>query len=268
MNIQNNSAAPSGVAPVVVSISAISSRYLAHRVGVAHHNAMTCINSAAERCGRPDLVEARTGMASNAQAQTYAMVGAEIVAELARGAAMAGRHETAQVYRDVFAEMVAGEVLHIDRVTLPSGAAVPPTNPSNAEKREQKRARMRALAGIPPEVSSLHGRVGLDHRAVANFIGSATHGVLRSVANLIARRPELLGEVIFGTLIEFKSARGNSATIRTPGYFLTAEAIDALADQFGLCTNERGRAKTVLLRELAAHLRAASGSTLAQAVAE
>lgn len=257
MNIQTNSAAPSGAVPVVVSISAISSRYLAHRVGVAHFNVMTCVNSAAERLDRPDLVETRTGMASNAQTQTYAMVGAEIVAELARGAAMVGRNETAQVYRDVFAEMAAGEVLHIDRVTLPSGVAVPPTNPSSAEQREQKRARMRALAGIPPEVSSLHGRVGLDHRALANFIGSQTNNTLKSCATLISRRPELFGEAILPTLIEFNAARGNSSTIRTPGYFLTAEAVDALVDQFGLCTNERGRAKTVLLRELAGHLRAA-----------
>ena len=257
MNLQTNSAAPSGVAPVVVSISAISSRYLAHRAGVSHANARTCVNSAAERLGRPDLVETRTGMASNAQTQTYAMVGAEIVAEMARGAAMAGRHETAQIYRDVFAEMVAGEVLHIDRVTLPSGVAVPPTNPSCAEQREVARARMQALAGIPPEVSSLHGRVGLDHRAVANFIGSKTVHVLRSVANLIARRPELLGEAIFGTLIEFKAGRAHTAVRNTPGYFLTAGAVDALADQFGLCANERGRAKTALLRELVGHLRAA-----------
>ena len=256
MNIQTNSAAPSGAVPVVVSISAISSRYLAHRVGVAHFNVMTCVNSAAERLGRLDLVETRTGMASNAQAQTYAMVGAEIVAEMARGAAMAGRHETAQVYRDVFAEMAAGEVLRIDRATLPSGVAVPPTNPSNAEQREQKRARMRALAGIPPEVSSLRGRAGLDHRAVANFIGSQTAHTLRSVARLIARRPELFGEAILPTLIEYVAGSGG-AERNTPGYFLTVEAIDALADQFGLCTNERGQAKTALLRELAGHLRAA-----------
>lgn len=268
MNLQTNSAAPSGVAPLAMPISAISSRLLAHRVGVAHSSVCICIDSAAERLGRPDLVQPRHGRDSGNRPQAHSMVGVEIITEMARAAALSGNHATAQTYRDMIAEATAGEVHGPDRVALPSGVLAPPTNPRNAERREEKRARRAALVGVLPTFETRDGRLGMDHRAVGNFIGSQTARVLQSCAKLIAGHPELLGVTIFGTLISYKAGRLNAAEHNSPGFFLTAEAVDALADQFGLCTNERGRAKTVLLRDLAGHLRAASDDNLGKAVAE
>jgi len=231
----------------------VTTAYLAHRAGVVHNNGPRKGAESAIRGGLgAEFVRVRLpfGDGSNRRFLAYRVTRAGIraLAEQCRSAGREDTHTTAAIYDTVADELEAG------RLAVEEVEEVRPVE-RNVEENAAQVARRRRLEGeVMPEARVIGGRAYADQISVAQFIGSQTchfrHQSIRNLPPTVLARDTLDGtrKVMVGT--------HRTATRVFLVKLLTAEALDAVAENYDRCTNATGRSRAPRVRQLAEALRA------------
>lgn len=254
--IQNHTATAQAAQPIAF----VSTAYLAQRVRGVHGNIMTTAKTAAKHFGR-SASRTATRPFQNNRNEAVLEVSAAVVGRMAENAAKAGKHGTAGTYREIAAGMRAGALPPVARGVDDHGRTTFARNPASAEQTKQAHERRVAAVGIVPAFEQRHGRLGVTHIAAALFAGTQSKDLLRSCDAVAATITGAADTIIFPIETKFFAARGQTAERTARGWFLTAEALEAIALRFDECSNATGRARAGAYRNLARQLCATEAGT-------